>query len=394
MPRVSKGPRYYPSKGQWFANINKVRYPLIIGPQKETEAEAKRLYNLLVNEVNTTSEADSAPCSKVLLRWLHWSVTRIDPPPIVENTFRINKRFVESFIEGFGTIAVKDLRRHHFDEWLSSKTNEDRFHSVSGRRLTWNEGTRRMALAVLGSAFEWASTIGDLTTINPFKVAGNRIKRKRISYKGKKIPVEFEEHRMLMEYASGRAHHGFAYLLLFWWATGARPAEVHQLKGEEWNEDIKAFVIDPETSVGRYKLARFKEQRVIYIPDELLEFTRFLVKQTPKGHLFLNEKGAPWTSNSINKRFDMAIRYINKKAGKEVLSKNLSPYSYRHSFVTRWMQSPTADVKHLATLLNTSITQLESTYSHLFKKHETLRDSLNRFTAESCSKETTPADPS
>jgi hypothetical protein len=58
-------------------------------------------------------------------------------------------------------------------------------------------------------------------------------------------------------------------------------------------------------------------------------------------------------------------------------------YSFRHAFVTRWLtnEKTRPDIKGLAQLLGTSVAMLERHYSHLFRKHDVLREVLNVFDA-------------
>src|SRR5262249_6749488 len=113
------------------------------------------------------------------------------------------------------------------------------------------------------------------------------------------------------------------------------------------------------------------------VPDYLVPLVKVQMERCPEGPIFRNDNGSPFNTRSLATKIANIRAVVNRRAGREVIPKGITCYSQRHSFVTRWMQQPGADVKHLAALLGTSITQIERTYSHLFKKHETLRESAH-----------------
>jgi integrase len=383
MPRVSKGPRYYRSKSVWVANLDGKPYILARGPKKETEQEAKEKYDDLVAARRVETDGDRGPVWAVLNAWLNWLQTRVDPQPVAPNTYAMNKRYIDSFCAMFGDVPSRDIRPHHFDEWLRAMMDPARVQKNNGRKLSWGAGGRRKAMDKMRAAFAWASTVGGLIKVNPFQVPGaEKLRPKRVNHRGKKVPIEDEEHRLLVEHALGRRHKDFAYLLMFLYGTGARPAEMHQAKAKEWDEDRKAFVIQPtEENVGRYKLARLGKERTVYVPEYLVPLARALMAKYPEGPIFLNERGRPWTVKSICRRFDSHAKVINESTGREAVREAVTAYSERHGYVTRWMQTPGADVKTLAVLLNTSVTVIEKHYSWLFTKHDTLRDAMHSFEA-------------
>src|SRR5262245_27660082 len=103
MPRVSRGPRYYQSKGAWFANINSERPILLIkGPKKDTRAEAEKRYRELLQVKSVETAGDRARCQDVLNRYLAHAKSRTVPPPLAPNSYIVHENAVPGFCEVHG----------------------------------------------------------------------------------------------------------------------------------------------------------------------------------------------------------------------------------------------------------------------------------------------------
>jgi integrase len=157
---------------------------------------------------------------------------------------------------------------------------------------------------------------------------------------------------------------------------------MYHAKALEWNEEKQAFVIKASPDErGRYKLAHLGEDRTIYIPDDLVPVAKELMAKYPSGPIFRTESGEPWKNNTLCARFKSIKRAANKTAEKKGLPqirKGVTAYSYRHAYVTRWIEQDRPLWK-LCELLNTSEAMIRQHYSHLFEKTGTLRESLNDF---------------
>lgn len=367
MPRVSKAPVYYPSKKGWFANIQGRSYPLAKGPKRATERAAKEKYNLIVTNLNAQQDGDKGPCWAVLNAWLVWNETRVSPPPLAPNTLKIYERFAQSFTDMNGDVPVQDLRPSHVNDWL--KLNS----SLSNGKKAWNEGNRRLAVTTIKSAFRWAKDSARLITTDPFSGDAG-LRQKKVAYRSDRLAITDEEYKNILEMAMSRTHRDFGYLLMFLYETGARPSELYLARGSEWDENLRAFVIRPvPENVGRYKLARYNVNRVVYVPNHLVSLLEVQREKYGDGVLFRTEQGEPFFTGSVAGRFADAHRLLNGK-GKE-FRKGLSAYSFRHAFVTRWVKKG-GNLKVLADLLGTSVTIIERCYCHLFEDHGTLRNAL------------------
>ncbi len=374
MPRRSQGPRYYPSKKSYWANLQGEAIRLCDGPKNRANDKiAQERYEEEAQARKGLRQGDQAQAWAIFNAWLHWCANRTDPPPVAASTLEINTMFAQSFIDLYGQVPWKDLRPWHFDNWLAQ-------HKQVEPHRGWGASTRRLAMNTLRGACNWASTATGLTRHNPLAMPGSeKLRHKRVSYRGKRLAITDEEHRALLGHALRRNNKDWACLLLLWYATGARPAELALARADEWDEGKQAFVIaaTPENE-GRFKLAHIGQKRIVYVPDYLVPLVDFLRRRRPEGLLFLNQAGSPFDKVTICSRMEGAREAINKHG--EVIRDGIVAYSYRHAFVTRWLVAGLDPMK-LCELLNTSLRMLHRHYSHLFEDHAELRQALNQLSA-------------
>jgi integrase len=386
MPRTSRGPRYYATKNGWFANFDGERLRLTKGPKRETEAVANEKYEAERNARNVEVDGDRGTVWAVLNRYLMDCNNRLkaNPPTLAPNTYERNKYFLTSFTDFVGSeLTIRGLRRQHVTDWLAHMQQE-RYNSKLKRGTRWGPSTCKSGRAVLKTAFIWAAEEAGIISRNPL-TGGNRDKkdkqRKRRPAESR-VAITKHEYNLLLEQANRRSKKDFFFLLQFLYRTGARPAEMYLAKAEEWDETRQAIVIKaaPENQ-GRYKLAYLGEDRVIYIPDDMVPLLRQLMVAYPTGPIFRTESGEPWTNETICARFSSIRRAANRAAvarGVALVRKEVRAYSPRHAYVTSWVEAG-KDLMGLAELLNTSPAMIQQCYCHLFKQHETLRDSVNAF---------------
>lgn len=361
MPRKSNGPRYYASKKTWFANLDGERIPLVTGPKSATEQQAKELYNAEKQAREGLTQGDYAPVWTILNAYVNWLTTRKNPSPISQHTAYGVLSAVNTFCDMFGQLTVRELGNHHIDQWLSQNQ--------------WSHSTCGVYLKVIRAGFVWASTTGGLITRSPFR-SYPRWQRESLSVKnGRRLAITEAEHKALCGSCQERGLSSFANFLKYLWFTGARTSEVRLLRSDEWDPKISAYVIkaSPENH-GRFKLARYGHDRLIYIPNHLAKLNDQLLDQADRtgGYLFVTRLGGPYSLQGINKNISRLVAEL------PTVRDNVIAYSYRHSFVTRWLVAG-GDPYHLAELIGTSLEMIRKHYSHLFENHDVLRSSLNRF---------------
>jgi integrase len=383
MPRTSQGPRYYGSKKGWFANFNGERVRLTTGPKKKTEQEAKDKYDAEKAARKVEVAGDRNTVWAVLNAYLLECENRVKNGETAESTLTMHRHILQPFNERHGQVLVRDLRPQHVTDWLA-EMRQPRWKEKLKRHVRWKDATVKLARDVLRRAFIWAVEEAGLISRNPLarKGAGKRERRHRRRPAEARVAILDHEHELLLEQGRRRTKKGFYHLIQFLHRTGARPAEMYLAKASEWDEQKRAFVIRavPE-SRGRYKLAHLGEDRTVYIPDDLVPLAKELMAKYPDGPIFRTESGKPWKNNTLCARFASIKKAANRAAEKKELPavrKEVTAYSYRHAYVTRWIEQDRPLWK-LCELLNTSEAMVRQHYSHLFERTESLRESLDDF---------------
>jgi integrase len=371
--RTSKGPSYEKSKRRYVANLNNKKISLLTNAEKTKENDeiAERKYFELRLVKIENKHDDQTPIWVLLNRWLDWLVNR-PKEPISPNSYKIHKHILQTFTNLHGNVPAGEIGIDHIESWLNSMSQERLTKSTRGK-VNWNESTMRTGLASLRSAFLYLKN-REIISQNPFdRKEFGQLRLTSLSHQ--RIPISESDHEKLLQKALRQSNQDFVLMLQLLWETGARPGEIAELTKEEWNEELKAFVIkaSDEANVGRFKLKRLQKDRLVYVPDKLvLEVKKQLEKYPdplpdrlgqPKTFLFRSRAGKSFNSNIMNRRF--------VSGGCPV-----SPYGYRHAFVTRWV-AQNGNIKVLADLLGTSVLMIEKHYSHLFRQHDVLRNHLN-----------------
>jgi integrase len=295
-----------------------------------------------------------------------------------QNTLNFHLKMILPFNAECGTMPVRRLRPQHVTDWLT-KMRQERWSEKLRRATKWTDSTVQKAREVLRRAFRWAADEAGIIGRSPFdRARGRRQKHRRRRPAASRVAITDHEHELLLAQAMKRKDKGFAQLLTCWYRTGARPAEMYGATAAEWDEARKAFVIKaaPENH-GRFKLAHLGEDRVLYIPNDLVPLVKDLMRQHPAGPIFRTESGAPWSNEKLCARFHSIKEAVNKKADVPI-RKAVTSYSYRHRYVTRWIEQD-RPIWKLCELLNTSEAMLRQHYSHLFERTSSLREALDDF---------------
>jgi site-specific recombinase XerD len=382
MARTSKGPRYYASKGAWYANLNGERVLLARGPKKATEKEAKENYDAEKAARRVELEGDRNTVWAVLNAFLQHRENLVEQGELSQSTLDMDRLAITPFSKRFGAMAVRKLRPQHITEFFAAM-RQPRRHATVNMMVRWGDATVKLARNHLRTAFIWASEEAGLITCNPFKRRhGRKAKRQRRRPAESCVAITPHEHTLLVEQAARRSKKDFLHLMTFLHRTGARPAEMYLAKASEWVEKKKAFRVraEPE-SRGRFKLAYLGEDRWVYIPADLVPLAKELMAKYPEGPIFRTEWGTPWDNESLCARMKSIKRAANRAAaeyGVPGVRKEVKAYSWRHAFVTRWVEA-NKPLQVLCELLNTSEAMIRQHYSHLFERTETLLDALNDF---------------
>jgi integrase len=195
-------------------------------------------------------------------------------------------------------------------------------------------------------------------------------------------PAEREEaHQKIMDACTPALRE----VVVFLHATGCRPGEAINATAKDFDSKIGAIVYHADdkrmTEEFRHKTAGKGKDRIIFLTGEALDMVKGLVKLRPKGPLFRTSKGrrlhkhldrAGWTANTLNAQ----ISEIRKRIGMP----KLTPYSYRHTFATGWLEQGRS-VEILAELMGNSPAVIRKHYSHLLSDKDNLRKQMEAYSS-------------
>lgn len=141
-------------------------------------------------------------------------------------------------------------------------------------------------------------------------------------------------------------------MLLLVYSAGLRAGELINLKiNDVDSENMRVFVLG----------GKGKKDRVTILSQKALNILRqYFKKYRPKEYLFEGQGGGQYTTSSLRKVFQTAIRDTGIK-------KSLSLHSLRHSFATHLLESG-VDLRYIQELLGHNSSQTTEIYTHITHK--------------------------
>ena len=243
---------------------------------------------------------------------------------------KVPKPTKEDYIHnGFGKRHVGTLTPFEVQQWLDTHKG-------------WGKGTRRMAVQALKRALNWAVKEARITKANPIRGYKVSMGRKRITVFTEKQEAHLYEN----------CTKAMATVLRVCIRTGARyGSEAIKLTAAHVEETERGMLwrFSPDESKNH-------KPRVIYVPPEIAEIIRPLMKRYPTGYLLRNRYGNPWKIDALRRAFLRIKGRLAKKGVK--LDPDACLYSSRHTFAKRtlggyWTGQPTT-IEVLAGLMGNS----------------------------------------
>lgn len=262
MPHYPK-PFFRKSRGLWYVQLDGRQHNL--GPDRDAAFTA---YRDLMAQPAPKPVPRANLIAAVVDRFLDWVQKNRAPDTYVWYQTRL-----QLFVMRYPDLTVETLRPIHVQEWI------DGFDA--------SPGTRRNYARAIQRAMRWAAQMGciDANPIADFCKPRGGTRTTVLSRE------EFDE---LLSLARSDE---FRELLMFAWETGARAAEC--LAVERRHVDLQGGrIVFP---VEEEKMER--APRIIYLNDAAMAVVCRLCLRYPKGPLFRNSSGAPWTTDAVNCAF-------------------------------------------------------------------------------------------
>jgi integrase len=275
-----------------------------------------------------------------------------------------------------GDWPVKNLTPFAVQEWIrdmrTPRQVPTRMKNEKTRTQTfrWGDGRARRVVHSLKAAFNWAREQG-LITVRPL----DGLKAPPSRSRGRDCIVSPEDHTTILTKTRGQLRE-FVICLE---ATGCRPGELLMATAADWKDDLGALVFYKEASrkegEARHKTSGKGKNRYIYFHGESLRIMRERVRRYPRGPLWRDRGGSEgrWAGRAVVDAFT--------KLRKRVGMANLSAYSYRHTYATRWLESGRS-IDDLAAALGNSAAVIRKHYAHLCDNVDRMRALTEGFTSE------------
>lgn len=269
-------------------------------------------------------------------KYLAWCATHRSPRSL---------EWYEGHINGFlqyinnTTLLAIDLKPYNVIEWVDS-------------RSTWGDTYKGGAIIAIKRVYNWANEMGYLETNPIAKLKKPTAKRREIYMK----PDDYQQILGLID-----ATDPFRDFFIFVWSTGARPQEARAIEPRHVDLQNERIVFPKEESKGKRK------SRVIYLHGEALEIIKRLMAEGREGHLFLNNRGTPWTKYAVCNRFCRLSK---------ILGKRMFCYAARHGYGTRKLIQGHDHLTVAALMGHTDGSMLAKIYSHLDKDIAHLKRAL------------------
>lgn len=269
-------------------------YYAFVGGTRHRLADTKKAADRVLDALrkSKSEHVPSTAVSALLDAFLTWTNENRSP-----KTYRGYKDFCQSFKDKCPRLSTSEFTAQHVTDWLDTKK-------------TWNSTTKRGAITCLQRAMNWATKNWGLKD-NPLRGM------EKPQAKRRETIISPEEFKNLLAAVTDAA---FKELLIVSNEVGCRPQEVKQLEACHVDMKNNCWLIPTELAKGK------RQPRVVYMTDKAERIVKRLLKERPKGKLFLNARGRPWTASAVKCRF----ANLEKKLGVRYCQT-----LFRHAWITR-----------------------------------------------------------
>lgn len=321
--------------GWWMVTLAGEKIRLAKGKANKKVAKQK-FHELMLVRCQAPEVSTSIRVVDLVEMFLDFSKKRFAP-----DTYRNYRFYSQRFAEACGQREITHLKPHHITRWIDSEP--------------WNQTTEGNARRIARRVMTWAKEEG-LIHHNPLEdmpsVSGNARQR----------ALTEAEYRALLE----NSHGSFRILIWALRNTGARPSELYRLK---WTQVRKDRLV-----LSRHKTRKkTKKARTIHLTPALQRLFNYLRTHSHTDYVFVNSKGRPWTSNSVQLR----INRIKRRLG---LAEDVCAYLLRHTYGTHAIVNG-VNSSTVAELMGHSSTEMiDRVYVHLADQVTHLQDAAQKAT--------------
>lgn len=343
MSRPRKGPWKRKSDGCWYTTRKGGNTPVKIADADVSPDEAHDLYCEFHGDTGSEVEQPTPflTVSFLIDEYLGWCKDNRSA-----RTFEWYNDYLVKFHTFHGPkLRVAQLKPFHVTRWV----NRDYKGQSESHRLN--------AIRSIFRVMNWAVKQGYIR-LNPIAGIEKPAPSPRETY------LTEEQFKQIRKEASDDAFRDF---LDFTWETGCRPQEIRVLTAKHF--DGEKFVLERKNSKGK------RHNRIIYLNDKAKKLVNRLIRKHPKGAVFRNSHGAPWSRNAVICRF----RRLKDKVGIPELCCTI----LRHSWATNALRNG-LDTTTVSLLMgHLDPTTVQRNYQHLAQDHKYMQEAAMRSRAGS-----------
>lgn len=313
-------PWYRKSTRSWYVQVGRKQVRL----GRDKQAAWAKYYKLMSVPRGAESEGKITIATLVGL-YLAWCEKNRAP-----STYEKNRLHLRGFMKCVSkTLLVSDLKPHYVQRWIDTR--------YGGLSNTY----KHTAITVLKAAMNWAVDQG---YIDHSPIA--RVKKPQPAIRDFFVrPADWPR---LLASARGQAFKDYVAVML---STGARPQELRHVEARHFDRELRRLYFPCDESKGK------RNQRAVYLDDLAFAVVERLAATHPKGPIFRNSRGRPWTRHAIGGRFRRLRARLNMPM--------LCAYSLRHSHA-HWRVITGTDSYVLTRLLgHADGRMLETRYGHV-----------------------------
>lgn len=365
--------RYFESRKAFYCQFQGKQHKLAVGPDDSpsgpTYLAALDAFRQVVQMGSVQHAKDRNTVRAVLETYLQHKQGKLKGSTLERRLYSFRP-----FCAAYGETAVGDLTHFMVEDFIARRREPRkaaRKHAGQTRDRTyaWGDAAVTAFMENLAAAFNWAVK-SSLISANPVADMERPAARSR----SRDCVLTPDQHRLVLAACRTRSLRNMVTALEH---TGARPSELVAATAADWGDALGAIVYYGDDrrrqDEFRHKTAGKKKDRVINFTGEALAMMRSLVREHPTGALFRTVRGQGYADKSVVQCF----RALRERIG----IPKLTPYSYRHTFATRWLLAGRS-IEVLAELLGNSPNTIRKHYAHLCSDRLAIRRHLEEFRTE------------